>query len=226
MKYIVLLSGGVDSATCLATTVRKYDSERVLALSVFYGQRHKRELQSAVDIAEYYGVPRHELDLSMIFAKSPCPLLNAQADIPQGSYDEQQKENNGVVKTYVPFRNGLMLSAAASYGMALYPDETITLVIGAHADDAAGNAYPDCSEIFIEKLSLALNIGSGGKVFLSAPYVRWNKAQVVRDGLHMGVPYHLTWSCYEGQDKPCGKCGTCIDREKAFEANGVKDPAR
>ena len=96
---------------------------------------------------------------------------------------------------------------------------------GAHQDDAAGNAYPDCSEAFETAMNTAIYEGSGKQLRMEAPFIGCNKADIVKKGLEMGVPYELTWSCYEGGEKPCGKCGTCIDRQKAFAANGVQDPA-
>ena len=96
---------------------------------------------------------------------------------------------------------------------------------GAHSDDAAGNAYPDCSDAFNEAMKSAIELGSGNQLTIEAPFVNWTKKDVVREGLRLHVPYELTWSCYEGGDKPCGKCGTCLDRAAAFAANGVKDPA-
>ena len=96
---------------------------------------------------------------------------------------------------------------------------------GAHADDAAGSAYPDCSKQFNDAINSAITIGSGGEVRVEAPFVSKTKADVVAVGLKLGVPYELTWSCYDGGDKPCGLCGTCRDRARAFELNGVKDPA-
>ena len=96
---------------------------------------------------------------------------------------------------------------------------------GAHADDAAGNAYPDCSSVFNNAMNTAVYEGSGKQLKLEAPFVNMTKADVVKIGLELKVPYELTWSCYEGGDKPCGQCGTCIDRAKAFELNGINDPA-
>ena len=137
----------------------------------------------------------------------------------------QIKENGeGMVATYVPFRNGLILSSAAALAMSIYPDETTEIYIGAHADDAAGRAYADCSEDFTDAMDKAIGIGTYEKVHLRAPLVLMNKAEVIKTGLSLNVPYELTWSCYEGKDKPCGTCGTCLDRIAAFEANGVKDP--
>lgn len=223
MKSVVLLSGGVDSSTCLAVALQDAQPDEVLAVNMYYGQKHEREMRSARDIAAYYGVELMELDLSAIFAKSDCSLLSgSNKAIPHESYAEQQKRTKGgPVSTYVPFRNGLMLSAAASIAVSVGADR---VYYGAHADDAAGNAYPDCSVPFTEAMNRAIYEGTGGKVNIIAPFVTFNKAQVVKKGLALGVPYEKTWSCYEGGERPCGECGTCIDRKKAFEANGKKDP--
>lgn len=225
MKKVVLLSGGVDSSTCLGLALQECEPGDVLALNMFYGQKHDREMQSARDVAKHYGVELMELDLSQIFAKSDCSLLSHSGkDIAEGSYAEQIKETGGKkpVSTYVPFRNGLMLSAAASIAISIGASE---VWYGAHADDAAGNAYPDCSEEFLQDIDSAIYEGSGRQVHVYAPFILFPKAEVVKRGLEIGVPYELTWSCYNGGDKPCGKCGTCIDRAEAFRANGVKDPA-
>ena len=125
------------------------------------------------------------------------------------------------MSTYVPFRNGLFLATAASIALS---KECSLIYYGAHSDDAAGNAYPDCSDAFNKSMNDAIYIGSGNQVKIEAPFVNLTKKDIVRMGLELNVPYELTWSCYEGHDKPCGVCGTCIDRIKAFEANGVRDP--
>lgn len=223
MKKVVLLSGGVDSSTCLAVALENSKPEDVLALNMYYGQRHEKEMLSARKVAAFYGVELMELDLSEIFSRSNCSLLKrSEAAVPDGSYAEQQKQGAGKpVSTYVPFRNGLMLSAAASIAISVGATE---IYYGAHADDAAGNAYPDCSVPFTDAINAAILEGSGGQVRVVAPFVKKNKAGVVREGLRLGVPYELTWSCYNGRDRPCGKCGTCIDRARAFKENGVEDP--
>ena len=225
-KVVVLSSGGVDSTTCLSLAVKEYGKDNVSTVSIHYGQKHSKELECAKKVAEYYNVPHYELDLSNIFKYSDCPLLrNSTQQIPEKSYAEQIVENgNGKVATYVPFRNGLMLSAVASLALSIYPDDHITIYIGAHADDAAGEAYPDCSKDFIDSMNKAIYYGSGNQVEIFAPFVTSNKAGVVKTGLELRTPYELTWSCYEGRDKPCHKCGTCIDRENAFKANGIIDP--
>lgn len=224
MKAIVLSSGGVDSTTCLAVAIDKYGSENVISLSVYYGQKHNKELEAARAVTEYYRVRHIELDLKPIFEDSKCSLLmQNESEIPKESYAEQLNKTKGKpVSTYVPFRNGLFLSVAASIAISNGCGE---IYYGAHADDSAGNAYPDCSDEFTNAMSEAINLGSGCGLTIKAPFVNCNKAQVVKRGLELNVPYGLTWSCYEGGDKPCGRCGTCIDRQKAFEANGVKDPA-
>lgn len=224
MKILVLSSGGVDSTTCLAMAVKEVGAENVLALSVYYGQKHDKEIQAAKKVAEYYGTERMELDLSVIFAGSNCSLLKQSTeDIPLESYAQQIEETHGErpVSTYVPFRNGLFLSSAASIALS---HGCSKIMYGAHADDAAGAAYPDCSLDFVNAMNQAIYLGSGNQLTMEAPFVSLTKADVVKKGLELGVPYELTWSCYEGGEKPCGKCGTCIDRQKAFEKNGVIDP--
>ena len=224
MKILVLSSGGVDSTTCLAMAVAEVGAENVLALSVYYGQKHDKEIQAAKKVAEYYGVQRMELDLSVIFAGSNCSLLKQSTEeIPLESYAQQIAETHGEkpVSTYVPFRNGLFLSSAASIALS---HGCSKIMYGAHADDAAGAAYPDCSLDFVNAMNQAIYLGSGNQLTIEAPFVSLTKADVVKKGLELGVPYELTWSCYEGGEKPCGKCGTCIDRQRAFEKNGTIDP--
>ena len=118
-----------------------------------------------------------------------------------------------------------MLSVAASAAGSIFEGEDIRLYLGAHADDAAGNAYADCSEAFMAAMDSAISVGTYGRIRLVAPFVGKNKAEVVKTGLSLGVPYELTWSCYEGGEKPCGVCATCRDRAAAFRANGADDPA-
>jgi 7-cyano-7-deazaguanine synthase len=190
---------------------------------MYYGQKHQKEIESAKKVANYYGTELYELNLSKIFAYSKCTLLNQSEDeIPHESYDEQLKHTDGApVSTYVPFRNGLFLSAAASFALS---KECSVIYYGAHADDAAGSAYPDCSPAFNNAINEAIYLGSGQQLKVEAPFINKTKADVVKIGLDLHVPYELTWSCYEGGDEPCHTCGTCVDREKAFELNGTIDP--
>ena len=224
MKALVLFSGGLDSTTCLALAIDKYGKDEVLALSISYGQKHQKEIEAARAVASYYGVKLQTLDLAELFADSDCSLLRgSDAEIPKETYAEQLAQTDGKpVSTYVPFRNGLFLSSAASIALS-HGCEVI--YYGAHSDDAAGNAYPDCSEDFNNAMNTAIFLGSGKQLSIEAPFVSKTKADVVAMGLKLNAPYHLTWSCYEGGEKPCGICGTCRDRAAAFAANGIADPA-
>ena len=223
MEAMVLFSGGVDSTTCLAQAVKKHGASEVLALSVYYGQKHTKEIECAEKLVQYYGVKWQTLDLSRIFADSNCSLLQGSTEeIPKGDYAKQLEETNGApVSTYVPFRNGLFLASAASIALS---HGCKVIYYGPHADDAAGNAYPDCSPVFNHAMGEAIYEGSGRQLKVEAPFVELTKKDIVKLGLELGVPYELTWSCYEGGDKPCGTCGTCRDRAEAFRANGAVDP--
>lgn len=223
MKALVLVSGGVDSTTCLGMAVKEYGHENVVGLSIFYGQRHDKEIKAADAVCDFYKVEHITLDLSTMFQFSDCTLLqHSDGEIPEESYAEQLSKTDGKpVSTYVPFRNGLFLSSASAIALSKGCSK---IYYGAHRDDAAGNAYPDCSEAFNKAMNTAIYEGSGKQLEIVAPFISLNKSQVVKKGLEIGVPYELTWSCYEGHEKACGKCGTCIDRKAAFELNGVKDP--
>lgn len=227
MKALVLSSGGVDSTTCVGIAVNKYGKENVVTASLYYGQKHDKELECARKVAEYYDVRHIEEDISnvMKYAKDVCTLMKGGEAIEHASYAEQIAEHGeGRVATYVPFRNGLLLAIATAYADSIFPGEEVEIYYGAHADDAAGQAYADCSPEFADAMNQAINIGTYGKITVARPLINMNKAGVVKTGLELGVPYDLTWSCYEGGEKQCGTCGTCIDRKAAFEANGVEDP--
>lgn len=227
MKAIVLSSGGIDSTTCLAMAVKKLGAKNVSALSVFYGQRHERELQSAIAVADFYKVAHYELDAAEIFKYSNSALLNTStASLDKNSYAMQRAKNHSQkIATYVPFRNGLMISIAASFADSLYENDPVEIYVGVHSDDGGSDAYADCRADFIASMSAAVRIGTYEKNKLVAPFLCQKKSDVVKIGLELGAPYELTWSCYERGDKPCGQCATCIDRAKAFALNGVKDPA-
>lgn len=224
MRALVLVSGGIDSTTCLGMAVKEYGKENVTALSMTYGQKHTKEIQAADKVTDYYGVEHISMNLETIFAYSDCSLLaHSKEEIPHESYAKQLEKTDGSpVSTYVPFRNGLFLSAAASIAIS---KKCSVIYYGVHADDAAGNAYPDCSSAFHNAMKESIYLGSGNAVTIEAPFVNWTKAEVVKKGLELGVPYEYTWSCYEGGEKPCGICGTCRDRAEAFRLNGVEDPA-
>lgn len=225
MKCLVLASGGLDSTVALAKAVKEYGYENVVALSISYGQKHDREIKASIDVCNYYKVEHKFLDLTKIFEYSNCSLLkNSNQDIPEEAYDKQLEKTNGTpVSTYVPFRNGLFLSSAASIALSLGCN---IIYYGAHKDDAAGNAYPDCSIDFTNSMADAIYLGSGNQLKLVGPFVNMSKKDIVKLGHELNVPFELTWSCYLGHDVACGKCGTCIDRKKAFLLNGLTDPIK
>lgn len=223
-KAIVLSSGGLDSTTCLSIAVDKYGKDNVSTLSIYYGQKHDKELKCAQAVANHYGVAHYVKDISTVMDMSDCALLKTGTkEIKHESYVEQIKEDE-IVSTYVPFRNGLLLSCATAIAVSIYPDDEVEIYYGAHADDYAGNAYADCSPEFAAAMNEAINKGSYGRVNVVAPLINDNKAGVVSIGKKLGTPYHLTWSCYEGEEKACGTCGTCIDRLEAFRLNNMEDP--
>lgn len=228
MKALVLNSGGCDSSTLVSLAVAKYGAENVITASLYYGQKHDKELKCAQAIADYYNVRHIEENISSVmkYAGDVCSLIKgSKDDLVDKSYAEQIAENDkGRVNSYVPFRNGLFLSIAAAYADSLFPGEQVEIYYGAHADDAAGNAYADCSEEFAEAMDRAINIGTYGNIHVVRPLINLNKSGVVKLGLELGTPYKLTWSCYHGREKACGKCGTCIDRIEAFRANDTIDP--
>jgi 7-cyano-7-deazaguanine synthase len=220
MKALVLFSGGLDSTTSLALAIDKYGKDNVIALTISYGQKHIKEIDAANNIVKYYGVEHMYLDLSKIFENSDCSLLEKNhKDIPEGKYSKQLNENK-ILTTYVPFRNGLFLSSAAAIAISKKCD---VIYYGAHQDDAT-NAYPDCSKEFNDAINNAIYQGSGKTVKVEGPFINLRKKDIVKLGTSLHVPYELTWSCYNGHDKACGKCGTCIDRINAFKENGLVDP--
>lgn len=221
MKILVLLSGGTDSATCLAQAVDAVGANNVEALNMTYGQRHVKEIENAKALTEYYGVNYTLMDLTEVFNFSNCALLSHSTDeIKHESYDSQVNnlDGNEKINTYVPFRNGVMLSVCTAFALSKGCSK---IFIGSHASD---HAYPDCTPEFDEAMREAIYEGSGHKVTTEYPLWDKTKTQVIKEGLTLGVPYKLTWSCYEGKEKACGKCASCLDRMKAFEENGVKDP--
>lgn len=221
MKCIVLSSGGVDSSTCVSMAVNQYGKENVATTTIYYGQTLKKEIESASKLAEYYGLAHYEFDLSQIFKFSDCTLLEHSSQaIVEESYEEQF-DSKEIITSYVPFRNGLMLSVVATLAQSLYPKEECIIMLGNHASDFA---YADCSESFTNKMSEAVAEGTYGLVHFVSPLLHMTKTEVVKNGLELGTPYELTWSCYEGKEKACGKCGSCIDRRQAFINNGTTDP--
>ncbi len=215
---VMILSGGLDSTTLLWYLCS--EGKEVHALTFNYGQRHSREIEHAkkvVKAARDRGFKvNHELvDISSISHLIASGALTGKEEVPHGFYtDEIQKI------TVVPNRNMIMLSIAAGYAVKIGEKE---VYYAAHKSDYA--IYPDCRKEFVKALDTAIYLATlFTPVELKAPFVDMTKAEVVGLGLKLEVPYELTWSCYEGGDRPCLKCGTCLERTEAFLVNGVKDP--
>lgn len=219
---LILLSGGLDSATLLAYAATVYKVDDLLALSIRYNQRHEnQEMNSAQKISNYYGVEHFILHLPpSVFWGSESTLLDAKAEMPHMTYEELAK-TQGISPTYVPFRNGLFLSLATAFALIRKYDDVL---IATHAEDARNWAYPDCTPEFNGAMANAVYIGTYRQVRLVSPFQWMMKKDVVALGLSLKVPYELSWSCYEGGLFPCGTCPTCVERLEAFRANGVEDP--
>ncbi len=227
-KCLVLSSGGLDSTTCVGAAVERFGKENVATVSFLYGQRHLKELECAQKVAAHYGVRHYVLNIAQILQYSDSAMLASGKDVPLTSYEDQIRQSGeGPVATYVPFRNGLMLSAAAALAGSLWPDDEVELHIGVHEGDSYGSSYPDCSAEFVGHMGNAIRTGTYGRVRVVAPLLdlpRPDKAGVVELGLRLKVPYELTWSCYLGGTRACGRCATCRERLAAFAANRVPDP--
>lgn len=219
-KAFVLLSGGIDSTTCLHLAMR--DAKSVEAVSINYGQRHLKEVAHARRLCDSLGVGHHLLDLASIIPKTM--LTCSSIEVPNISYSDIE----GVSPTYVPFRNGLMLSALTSYAAGRYDMEKASgewaIYFGAHAEDAANWAYPDCTVEFTGAMANAIYIGTYRRVRLITPLQFMTKAGVITIGQRAGVDWSKTWSCYKGGTKHCGVCPTCRSRREAFIEAGVDDP--
>ncbi|ONH58384.1 7-cyano-7-deazaguanine synthase QueC [Frankia sp. CcI49] len=212
-RDLVLLSGGLDSSTLLAERAKENTAR--LALSVNYGQRHARELRAAADVAAHYRVPHLLLDLTgwgSLLAGSA--LTDEAVDVPHGHYAAESMR-----ATVVPNRNATLLMAAAGVALAHGCDRVLTAV---HAGDHP--IYPDCRPEFIAAASEAAQRGTDSTVAVEAPYVHTSKADIARIAGLVGLPVALTWSCYEGGERHCGRCGTCVERAEALHLAGVPDP--
>jgi 7-cyano-7-deazaguanine synthase len=223
-KAVVLLSGGLDSATTLA--IAQSEGYRTYALSFSYGQRHAWELEAARRVAASMDVAEHriaEIDLR-VFGGS---ALTADIEVPKGRATEEMA--HGIPVTYVPARNTIFLSFALAWAEVLGADD---IFLGVNALDYSG--YPDCRPEYVaafEKMAnLATKAGVEGrqKLKIHTPLIALTKAQIIARGIGLGVDYSLTSSCYDPGPKgaPCGQCDSCLLREKGFRENGMEDPLR
>ena len=204
---VIILSGGLDSTTLLYD----YQDRIALAVSFDYGSNHNaKELPYAALHCRRLGIEHLVINLAFMPTLFHSSLLAGAESIPEGSYDEQNMRS-----TVVPFRNGIMLSIAA--GVA--EDRKLPYIMMAnHAGDHA--IYPDCRPQFVEAMDGAVQAGTYNHVQLVTPYTHLTKTDIVRRGMSLGINYDETWSCYKGGKEPCGKCGTCVEREQALREAG------
>lgn len=218
-KAIVLLSGGLDSSTALYVA-KKEGFDELYALTFEYGQKHDREIRSASAIAKAVGVKEHKIVRLMLNAWKGSSLTDPDVVIQDGNADRTD-----IPDTYVPARNMVFLSVAASYADAL---DITDIFIGVSEMDYSG--YVDCREEFIRSMEQTINLGTvlgaekKQKITIHAPFLRMTKADEVKWGTELGVDFSLTWSCYRGGEKPCGTCDSCLLRARAFEEAGIVDP--
>lgn len=217
MAAVVLLSGGLDSTVTLAKAL--HDGQSVTALSFRYGQKHTRELESAEKVCKHYGVPHVVMQIDLSAFRSS--LTRKDMDIPQREHDSI---GNDIPNTYVPARNILFMSAAAGLCESIDADR---IYIGANAVDYSG--YPDCRPEFFKAFQDMIAVGTkagveGNPIKIETPILNMSKADIVRLGMELKAPLELTWSCYTGGKKACGKCDSCQLRLKGFSDAGTKDP--
>jgi 7-cyano-7-deazaguanine synthase len=219
-EVIVLLSGGLDSSTVLA--MAKESGFEVVVLTFDYGQRHSRELESARRIAKHFDAKEHimiPLNLGRYLRSS---LTRRSMEVPKGRTAEEM--GSGVPDTYVPSRNIVFLAIAASIAESRGAE---AVFIAANSVDFSG--YPDCTPQFIKAFQKALDVGTksgmeGHGVRVEAPLLNMSKSEIVREAVRLKVPLELTWSCYEGGMKACGRCDSCLLRLKGFSEAGLEDP--
>jgi len=214
-KAVVLLSGGVDSAVTLYIAKQEYECHVLL---FNYGQKAGKELNCAKKIAEEAGCEYKVIDISLPWKGSS--LVDDSSKIPTG----EASRGGEIPSTYVPSRNIIFLSFAASFAEAIGAE---AVFIGAHQLDYSN--YPDCRSEFFDSFQESLDQGTkmgteGNGIKIATPVINKTKKEIVETGIDLGVPFEYTWSCYDGGDAPCGECESCMFRMKAFDEAGIKDP--
>ena len=211
-KVVVIFSGGMDSFTVLNLAVKQ--GLEVFALSFDYGQRHKKELDYAARACQTLGVPHKVVDISAINQLIGGSSLTSNIDVAEGHYEEDSMKS-----TVVPNRNMILLSMAVGYAVSMNANK---VYYGAHSGDHA--IYPDCRPEFVHKMNDVCAIANYEAVEIVTPYLAVSKTAILTNGLAMGLDYNQTWTCYNGREKACGKCGACQERLEAFADNGLSDP--
>lgn len=211
-KVVVIYSGGMDSFTVLNRAIQ--DGKEVFALSFDYGQRHVKELKYAAKVCKGLNVAHKVIDISAINQLLAGSSLTDDIDIPEGHYEAENMKS-----TIVPNRNMILLSLAVGYAVSV---EASQVYYGAHSGDHA--IYPDCRPEFVMKMNDVCQIANYEAVEIFSPYLNVNKTAILTDGIAMGLDYSNTWTCYNGRENACGKCGACQERLEAFADNNITDP--
>ena len=211
-KAVVVYSGGMDSFTVLNTAIQ--NGLDVYALSFNYGQKHSKELEVAALVCKELNIPHKVVDITAINSLMANSSLTGDADIPEGHY-----EDDNMKSTVVPNRNMVLLSMAIAYAVSL---EAGKVYYGAHSGDH--HIYPDCRPEFVEAMNAVSKIANYQSVEIVTPFLHSSKGAILKAGLDMQLDYGKTWTCYNGREKSCGKCGACHERLEAFTEQGKTDP--
>ena len=216
MKAIILVSGGMDS--CVTVASAKADGFGLSLLHMNYGQRtEKRELKAFYDIADHYMIDEKlVIDISHLSAIGSSCLTDKNINVPDANLD-----NSDIPVSYVPFRNANILSAAVSWGEII---KATAIYVGAVEEDSSG--YPDCRRSFFDAFEEIINAGTKPEtnIKIKTPLITLTKKEIVKKGISLNAPLHLTWSCYKNEDIPCGECDSCALRTRGFLQAGLKDP--
>lgn len=213
MKTVIVYSGGLDSTVLLYHL--RAEGHELHALSIDYGQRHRCELECAAAICAELNIPHPRADLSAIQPLlAGSSLTSPDIEVAEGHYTEESMKS-----TVVPNRNMIFLAIATGHALSIKADQ---IAYAAHSGDHA--IYPDCRNAFADAMAAAIRLADWESVELIRPFVDWTKADIVRRGTELSVPFAQTWSCYKGGEQHCGRCGTCIERREAFDLAGVEDP--
>jgi 7-cyano-7-deazaguanine synthase len=212
-KAVVVYSGGMDSFTVLHRAIR--DGFDVYALSFNYGQRHSKELRYAKFVCEELGVSHRITDITAINQLlQGSSLTSSDIEIAEGHYADENMKT-----TVVPNRNMILLSLAVGYAVSLSAKKVF---YGAHSGDHT--IYPDCRPEFVQAMNSVTQIANFEPVEIVSPFLDDDKTEILRYGLALGLDYAKTWTCYNGREEACGKCGSCVERLEAFAFNGCIDP--
>lgn len=211
-KVVIIYSGGMDSYTVLHQAIQ--DGFEVHAVSFNYGQRHSKELEYAKRVTQKNAIVHKIVDITSINQLISGSSLTDSIEVPEGHYEEESMK-----QTVVPNRNMILLSLAVGYAVSI---EAEAVYFGAHSGDHA--IYPDCRTEFVKAMNDVCKIANYQEVEVRAPFLAASKIEILAQGLAMNLNYGETWTCYNGREKACGKCGACQERLEAFTLNGQVDP--